>query len=74
MEKYFDILGNELYKYIVDGTNAWFITETSYPVYPVAGVEFNNDYLHQSFCKDVINEYSTKCVLDKGSSITYPLH
>lgn len=28
----------------------------------------------QSFCKDVINEYSTKCVLDKGSSITYPLH
>lgn len=27
----------------------------------------------QSFCRDVVNEYSTKCVLDKGSSITYPL-
>ena len=55
MEKYFDSLGNELYKYIVDGTNAWFIKDTSYPSYPVAGVEFNNDYLHQSFCKDVVN-------------------
>ena len=53
MEKYFDSLGNELYKYIVDGTNAWFISSTKYSAYPVAGIEFNSDYLRQSFCKDV---------------------
>ena len=67
MKKYFDSLGNELYKYIIDGNNAWLITDTSYPAYPVAGVEFNSDNLRWSFCKDVVN--NTKPIFKQAFSL-----